>query len=330
MIRHLRNQSETNRAFRRWVEALTSHSDLNDHHWTVRGRGAMFSNYGHGIRGAITTEVMLGHDPVWGDGVVKVVQPKAGRRDRGPATIMGRGDDGRLKLLREGRLQKNNLSRFVKDDFARLSGLTQEEVSVEGEPSKRQWFLVADLDGTAQEIVDQTIAFANGCARARRRAGGGLQRDEEDEDVQEYGYDEKGGVRLVTREGGTSEVRALQGYVYAALKRIVGKDLRKPKRYGYCVDGMIRPANVLIEIKTSTSSHSIYEAVGQLQLYPDLIGISSEPTKVLLVPDEPPVRAAMLAAVEAAGIEFHTYSIDDRGKKPRIAFTPDLIELCTR
>lgn len=39
------------------------------------------------------------------------------------------------------------------------------------------------------------------------------------------------------------------------------------------MDGVIPPANLLIEVKTGISSHDMYEAVGQLRLYPTLIGL---------------------------------------------------------
>ena len=132
------------------------------------------------------------------------------------------------------------------------------------------------------------------------------------------------------RPGGTVEVCELQGYVYNALKKIVGPNLKKPKRSGYCVDGMIEPANLLIEIKTGTSAHCIYEAVGQLQLYPRLIGISDGLERALLIPDQRPLNPAMVAALATANISIFTYSIDDSGKKPRITFPDALIECCRR
>jgi hypothetical protein len=92
---------------------------------------------------------------------------------------------------------------------------------------------------------------------------------------------------------------------------------------------MIAPANLLIEIKTGTSAHCVYEAVGQLLLYPDLIGIRAN-LKALLIPDQRPLNPVMAAALDIAGISVFTYSIDDRSKTPHITFSDDLIKRCKR
>ena len=327
MIEIVADQRACNRAFRHWARALTANSFAKDLGWVIQGTGVVFTNYGHGEGREITTQVMLGADPDYGDGVVKIVRPEASRRDRGPTTVMGCDDLGRLLLLREGRLQKNNLSRRIKEDFDKLSGLAEVPLMVNGERSARRFYVVADLSGAPEDIVRQTAAFANACVRARGRAGGGKPDPAGHETVVTYGMDEKWRVTRSTRPGGTSEVKALQGHVFAELKKLVGEELRKPKRNGFCVDGMIGPANVLIEIKTSTSAHAIYEGVGQLRLYPTLIGITSAPTAALLIPNDP-LKPIMAAALDEAGIEVFTYDIEETAGKPRITFATKLIDRC--
>lgn len=327
MIEIVANQRACNRAFRHWADTLTANSLAKDYGWVIQGTGVVFTNYGHGEGGDITTQVMLGADPEYGDGVVKIVQPKASRYDKGPTTVLGCDDLGRHILLREGRLQKNNLSRLIKDDFAKLSGLAEVPLIVKGERSARHFYVVADLGAAPESIVAQTAAFANACVRARSRAGGGEPRPVDDETIVTYGMDEKWRVTKSTRPGGTFEVKALQGHVFAELKKVVGKELRKPKRNGFCVDAMIEPANLLIEIKTSTSAHAIYEGVGQLQLYPSLIGIASAPATALLLPDDP-LKPIMAAALEEAGIQVFTYGIEQTTGKPRITFADKLIDRC--
>jgi hypothetical protein len=332
MVEIVTSQHECNQAFRAWTDALTGHSTLTDFGWIINGSGVAFTNYGHGAHGEITTQLMLGFDPDTGYSIVKIVQPKAARGDKGPITVLGRQSSGRLLLLREGRLTGSPLSRLVVDeDFAELSGLIEVPLVVAGNRSERHWYVVAELDATPSEIVAQTAAFAIACTRARNSAGGGKPRlvdKDEDTGRPTYGLDEKGGVTKHKRGGGIIEVTQMQGYVYKALKKILGRVLRKRKRNGYCVDGMIEPANVLIEIKTGTSAHCVYEGVGQLRLYPKLIGLVSNPTPVLLIPDNRPLRPAMVAALDAENITVFTYTIDDRAKKPLITFTNDLIQRC--
>ena len=185
---------------------------------------------------------MLGFDPATGSSTVKIVQPNAAKRDKGtPMTVLAIDDAGETHLLREGRLTANNTSDFMKDKFAELSGLTEVPLMVAGQRSTRRWYVVANLDAEPWEIVAQAAEFSNACARARTLAGGGKlaahEKDEsEDETRPTFGLDEEGRLATRTRSSGLVEVRELQGYVYEALKKIVGHELRKPKRTGYCID----------------------------------------------------------------------------------------------
>ncbi|MCW0198856.1 hypothetical protein [Sphingopyxis sp.] len=329
------SQPECNAAFRLWADALIENTKLTDEGWLIEGKGVLFTNYGHGDPGEITREVMLGFDPDTGASTVKIVQPKAARRDKGPVTVLATDEAGQRYLLREGRLQRNKVSAFIKEKFAELSGLSEVPLMVDGQRSARHWYVVANLDAEPAEIVAQAADFSNACARARTLAGGGKRSVDQDDEAEDqtrptYGMDEKGRITTRSRPGGSVEVCELQGYVYKALKKIVGDDLKKPKRHGYCVDGMVEPANLLIEIKTGTSAHCIYEAVGQLRLYPHLIGIRDKPEPALLLPDQKALKPAMVAALAAESISVFTYCIDDSGKKPRITFSDALIERCRR
>ncbi|MBC9209803.1 hypothetical protein IBL26_23400 [Roseomonas aerophila] len=327
------SQSECNAAFRHWANTLIENTKLTEYGWIIEGKGVLFTNYGHGSPGEITREVMLGFDPDTGSSTVKIVQPNAAKRDKGPVTVLATDDTGNKYLLREGRLVANKVSTFIKDKFADLSGLTEVPLMVDGRRSTRHWYIVANLNAGASEIVAQAADFSNACAQARALASGGKSvSDAENEDNKRltYGMDEKGRITTRVRPGGSLEITELQGYVYQELKKIVGKDLKKPKRNGYCVDGMIEPANLLIEIKTGTAAHCIYEAVGQLQLYPSLVGIHGKPEPALLIPDKLPLKPAMVAALANAKISVFTYGIGDSGKEPSITFPAALIERCRR
>jgi hypothetical protein len=326
MITLLTNQQEATRAFRLWADAMLSASTLKDYGWVVEGKGLVFSNYGHGSYGEITDQVMLGVDPQFRTGIVKIVRPGTSRGAKGKLTLVGRDDGGRLLMLREGRLHGNPISRLVEKDFAKLSGLSAEPVSASGVVSDRHWYVVADLDAPFDNIVSQTAAFANACTRARLRAGGGRTRPADTS--YGYGMDERGGVSTVKHAGGTSDVVRLQGYVHEQLKKAIGPSLVKPKKDGFCVDGMIGPANLLIEIKTGTSPRNMYEAVGQLDLYPTLIGLPDGLIRMLIVPDDPVIKPSMTAALERADVEVYTYTITAGRAKPKITFPVELIARC--
>lgn len=327
------SQPACDAAFRLWADIMTRNARLVEGGWIIEGKGVFFTNYGHGEPATVEDQIMLGVDPDTGNSTVKIVRPKAHRKDKGPDTVLAIDDTGRQFLLRAGSLTKNRVSGFIKDDFAALTGLNHVPLFVDGLQSNDHWFIVADLGATPAEIVRQAADFSNACSRARTRAGGGRSAEDlEDENSSRptYGMDERGRITKRTTIGGTTEVCELQGFVYRALKKSVGEELRKPKRNGYCVDGMIEPANLLVEIKTGTSAHCIYEAVGQLLLYPGLIGIEGRPEKALLIPDQRPLKPVMAAALDSAGISVFTYNIDDSRKKPRITFPDALIARCKR
>jgi hypothetical protein len=326
------SQADCDEAFRFWAETMTCGGKPVEGGWLIEGRGVLFTNYGRGDPGKIEDQIMLGVDPDTWDSTVKIVRPNVATLDKGKVTVLATDDNGHKVLLREGRLKQNNVSAEIKDDFPALSGLTDVPLMVKGERSSRRWYVVADLDADPATIIAQTASFSLGCTRARLRRGGGLRKPEDaelDDDRPTYGMDEKGNVTTRKRTGGDVQVRALQGYVFEALKKIVGEILKKPKANGYCVDGHIASANLLIEIKTGASAHCIYEAIGQLELYPRLIHFVVNSDRALLIPDTRPLRPAMTAALASARIPVYTYSIEEAGKKPRISFSSEFIKRCS-
>ena len=307
MIEILASQTESDRAFRLWADALVGGSSRDGDGWVIEGRSIYFSNYGHGDPGIITSEVMLGADPEFN-------------------TAIGRDQKGNLLILRMGWLKKNALSRSVKDDFISLSGLAPVNVTVLGAVSKRAWFIVANLADSLPEIVAQTVDFTLACARARTKAGGGSERI--DEKPYNLGLDEEGRTMIIEHAGGSVEVCKLHAYVWQALKRYLGGQFVKYTRDGFEVDAVVRSANLLIEIKTGVLAHDIYEAVGQLQLYPALIGLEVGLDPVILVPSAPRLKPIMAAALHSAGIDIYTYSVGNVGQKPKIAFSSEFLKRC--
>jgi hypothetical protein len=326
MIKLLTSQAESDRLFDRWAKQLIASSSEFDRGWVIEGSGIAFSNYGDGARGTIRDSVMLGLDTALGQGVVKIVRPLVAKQDRGKLTAIGRDDDGRKLLLRQGWLKKNPLSRALRKDFAELTGL-QPVMTTPGLRSPRDWYLVANLSADRQTFVRQTVDFVNACARGRSKAGGAAARRKAPEDYR-IGLDEKGRTRKVTVTGGTREVVEMQGHVWEALKKRLGSRMSKRARNRYAVDVLIETAGLLIEIKTGVSAHDVYEAVGQLSLYPSLIKLPDDLERILLVPDQPQLRPSMAAAIATAGVDVYFYSIGNLGKKPKIRFSNDFLARC--
>ena len=338
MIELVTNQPEADLAFKRWIDALLAGSTPSDSGWIIESRNVVFTNYGHGAPGELENEVMLGTDPTYTNGAVKIVRPNTAQLDKGKLTAIGRDSAGTLLLLRQGWLRPNRVSREVRADFAQLSGLTSVEVAVGAASSSRQWYVVADLGASPAAMLAQTADFALACVHARNRAGGGsvvnpIADDSAsppipDEKPTALALDESGKIFVITRTAASVEVVALQGYVYQALKTIIGDELTKPTKAGFAVDGVIAPAGLLLEIKTGSSAHEIYEAVGQLTLYPALVGLNARLAPVLLIPRNPPLKPIFAAALADAGIEVYTYAVTTGSAAPTIKFSRAFLKRC--
>lgn len=328
MIHLLTEQDEADRAFRQWADAIVAGSLPIKGGWRVEGTGVAFSNYGHGAPGTIENEVMLGTDQGVRDGVVKIVCPKVSQTDKGKLTVIGRSDAGRLVLLREGWLKANRISDVVRPKFKVLSGLKPKPVSVSGRLSDRDWYIVADLDANGADIVAQTVSFVHACARARAKTSVQGPPAQQEGPPYRLGLDEKGRIKKVKVTGSTREVEDLQGYVWTELKRQLGDAFQKPSRKGYAADGMVVMANLLIEIKTGVSPRDIYEAVGQLALYPSLIALPAGLDPILLVPEVPPLRPQLAAALDAVKVEVQFYSVGRVGAEPSITFPATFLTRC--
>lgn len=328
MIELLTDQSECDKAFRDWAKTLINGSFEQSYGWLIRGTSIAFTNYGHGEPGSISTQVMLGADIKSNSNIVKIVNPDASQGDKGKLTVVGRDEDGRIYLLREGWLKPNKLSRDIRSEFSSLSGINPVPLMTKNGVSKREWYIVADLTLSPLQIVRQTVSFTLACARARAKAGGGAS--PVNDQPYRLGADEKGHTVKIVLPGGKAEVIKLQGYVWTELQTIIGSDFIKPQNSSFSVDGYIQSLDMLIEIKTGVYAHDIYEAVGQLYLYPSLIGISQNTKRVLLIPDNPPMNAMLSAALRAASIEVFTYCVKSGADKPAIVFSDAFLMRCSR
>lgn len=236
---------------------------------------------------------------------------------------------GRLILVRQGFLRGNRISDEVKPElFIERTGLTP--VEMEGEGARRRWFYVADLEASPEHVRSETAAFVRMLEVAR-----GVVSTIGDNDRRE-GNDEVGGT--YRRGPMTFEERLVerrQGNVWLALKQAIEGDGRRvvPVRnsIGHSIDAEIvglKGKPLLVEIKTDVSSASLQTGIGQLHLYPELIGGLGTHRRILLLPDYPPLRVRQ--AIERCHVEVHRYHLVEKGEleSGAIVFSAEFLDLC--
>lgn len=326
MIEIVTDQTEADEAYFAWVHALQECSTRNGRSWCIENTTITFSNYGHGEDGEIKDQVVFALSSDAANNIVKTSLPKTSKADKGRHTILGRDSEGSLLLLRDGRLQSNNVSPTIIDNFERLTKLSPVELKVDGPPSLwRKWFKVANLSLTPDEIAAQTVEFVTACAIARYS---NVDLAEKLAGSFSLGLSEKGKTYTANYVVGSREVLALHGFVWEALKKNLGDRLEKVGSNGFEVDGIVQDANLLIEIKTGITPYDLYTAVGQLALYPQLIGLPSDMRPILLVPDLAEVSRPMKQALQQRGVELFTYSVDFKDAKPTITFSTNFLQRC--
>jgi hypothetical protein len=329
MLEIVTDQNICDDVYEKWVSIVKKNSTNTDKNvWLMHDCTVLFGNYGHGDPGQIEDQVMFGSHPDIKNGIVKIVRPSGSGLDRHKLTIVAKDKMGNRLLLREGRLHTNALSHLiVRDEFERLSKLKPLEVFVKDGLSKRKYYLVANIDSSEANIIKTTVEFALGCTLARMAISSTANNITENS--YHLGADETGNVTVVDQPGWSKEVSRLQGYVWQALNACLDGKLLKPQRNGFAVDAIHPEANLLIEIKTSSSMSSVYEAVGQLSLYPHIIGLEKQLIPVLLIPEDPPMREIAVEAVNKAGILVYTYSVRPSNKsEPIIAISEKFISYC--
>lgn len=314
-----------------WLEALRqgSRPDRGNRLW-MSGEMVMLKASPSGKR-ANAFDVQLGIHSSGKPWSVEINAPGAPADPNGLVSVAA-DTDGRRFVLRQGRLRPNPDSDGEVEGakFRTLSGL--EPVIVTGAVSKiaRDWYVVADIDGSAEEIRRQTGEFVHACARARLLSKGLVLPQPAPPTL---ASDEKGGVFVKRAKDATPEKEILrrQGEVWLALRRVVeeaGFHLVKLRHdAGYEVDGIILggPSRILIEIKTSASAADIYEGVGQLVLYSRMLDLSDH-RRVLLLPGKP--SAALVSAVEAEGLMISTYKVAMNGRSAHVEFSEAFLSLC--
>lgn len=314
-----------------WLEALRqgSRPDRGDRLW-MSEEMVMLKASSSGKR-ANAFDVRLGVHSSGKPWSVEINAPAAAADPNGLVSV-ATNKQGRRFVLRQGRLRPNPDSDGEVEGakFRTLSGL--EPVIVTGAVSKiaRDWYVVADIDGSAEEIRRQTGEFVHACARARLRSKGLVLPQPAPPTL---ASDEKGGVFLKPAKDAApeKEVLRLQGEVWLALRRVVegaGLDLVKLRHEaGYEIDGIILggPSGTLVEIKTSASAADIYEGVGQLVLYSRMLDLTDH-RRILLLPGKP--SATLVSAVEAEGLMISTYKATMNGQAAEVKFSKEFLSQC--
>ena len=191
-----------------------------------------------------------------------------------------------------------------------LDGLEQVHLRIEG-PKNRKWHVVADLNQEPEDIALQTTRTAliwvgrHVAPLPQRKDGAEMLNTGPAE-----GAAEKRGVIVRTaRDVQVFDKRHAEVWNYLkkeAEKR--GLTCKKSKGNGFETDIVVcsKARSVLLEIKISAAKADIYCAIGQLTVYPRVIGGLGKCCRVLLVPEKP--ASALLPILKELGIVVVTYS----------------------
>lgn len=277
------------------------------------------------------TDIELGVRPSGRPWTVEINAPRTPDDEMGLASI-ARSADGRLFLIRQGRLGANVDSdgRILEATFRALSDLTPVRVRGGNARSPRDWYIVAELDASPEVIRAQTGDFVRACARVRSRSRG--VPDFLPPAPPLYAAPETGGTarRKATPARPAADFVLVHGEVslrLSALLEQAGLFLLKDRHeVGYAVDGTILAPGgpILLEIKTGTTAADVYEGVGQLMLYAEMLKLPTH-RKVLLIPAVP--STALTEAVKACGIVLHHFDLEVVDGTTIIDFPQDFLAL---
>lgn len=276
-------------------------------------------------------DIHLGVRPEGAPWSVSIHAPRLAADANGLSAV-GRSQDGRRLLLRQGWLKAPDEGGgdIRGDRFRSLTGLDPVEVTGGGTPTPRDWYVVADLDDAPAAIAADTADFVLRCEEARSAARSG---DAPLKSPPLEAAPEKGGffTRRATDAQPEQDILRIQGEVWLALSHRLtagGLRLTKPRHAkGYEVDGVVDAPDgmVLLEIKTASSAAAVYEAVGQLVLYPEMLSLKPRRRLLLLAFEPSPV---LVDAAAAHGIEIFSYVRDLQTGDPEIRFGDDFLRAC--
>lgn len=262
---------------------------------------------------------------------VQLNQPGTAKSED-PGTTLAIDAQKRRHIVRQGILTGNPPSdRIDEAEFRRRTGLTPATVTVGGKPAKKEWHIVATLDGTSSaEIRASTAEFVRRCWNARTF---GRQAVKDQSRLAELlGRPERGDWYDVDPALSPTRVLRVQGYVFECLAAVLKAskiEIGKPRHAAnYEVDGTIDTPTgpMLLEIKTGVSAADVYCGVGQLNLYPVVLPDLAKHARVLLLPGEP--TRPLVDALAKCGVELHQYDLKRRRRSAKATFTADFLRRC--
>lgn len=224
---------------------------------------------------------------------------------------------GRRWILRQGFLRPNGgLDGVDLREFREFTTLAPAEVEPRPSNPDRCYYVVACVDGLAEEVQAETVAFVQECDQVRRRKYDMLVPVERGVAALSASIRLAQGVpetRLNYWRSAADRQQVIrhQTRVWLALSALVGKRMHNPVVERLAMDAMIdRPGEspLLIEIKTDSGATAIEQGFGQLLLYGGLFQAhpkGSEVELVLLLPKAP--RQELASILKSHGILIATY-----------------------
>jgi len=239
--------------------------------------------------------------------VVEINQPPRGI-DHNLQAVFAHDEKRQLWLLHQGRMSISG-SRVTEADFIAATGLRPSAVAF-SDGSSRAYHPVANLSAPASLVQNSIAAFMAKCAQARvtKLAKGAPLPDLTKAQEWERGLspETSGEFDIAPRAGGKG--RRGHGDIWKALvaqleRRNVPHSNDRVAQYGPDLFTFGGGPKVLFEIKSHCGAHDIFEGVGQLNIYDQLLG--SGYRQVLVVPKGMGrLLPATLAALQIDVVEF--------------------------
>ncbi|OAF07723.1 hypothetical protein AYJ54_16545 [Bradyrhizobium centrolobii] len=261
-------------AFSIWRKAMEQHGYRLASVWWLPESKMYFRSKGNDFK--------LGLDSTGENWTVELNEPEQGTEN--PLSGIARNSIGQRYLLRQGVLHKNAQSlRIESNEFEERTGLKPADVTIDGKPAKRSWFIVTALDLPTAEICQNTAAFVEGCGLARNPDAAAVAKQDDERLAQLFGKPEQGGRITGHPTINHNQRHRIQGEVWQKLQALLaadGRRLDKPRHArGYEVDGEIETPTerLLLEIKTDTTASDIYAGIGQLIVLSEAITAAFRP-----------------------------------------------------
>ncbi|MBY3195167.1 hypothetical protein [Rhizobium laguerreae] len=219
--------------------------------------------------------------------VVEINMPSEGV-DQNLQALFATDIQGRPWLLHQGRMSVAG-SRVTEADFVVATGLKPSKVSF-SDGTFGAYHKVVNLGASAAVVQASVASFIAQCARARlvKLAKGAPVGNLANVSTWEHGLSPETAGTFAIAPRGSGIGRRVHGEIWRALaaelkKRNVPHSNDRVSQYGPDLFVYGDGPQVLFEIKSQCGAHDVFGAIGQLQIYDQLLGGSYR--KVLVVPE---------------------------------------------